>query len=212
MQPYFHPFLLKQAFEHLGGELKARESGRYEITFVPGIIRERDRQISGRDARNTDPVLRKYERVCFEKQYVRLTDRVGAAMASLIHPAHPLMHAIVDLMLERHRNKLKQGAVLIDPNDSGLVPRLLFMIDHSLKESGEAGRVISRRLQFVNIDRNGHTTNAGWAPHLDLQAIDTADQKLIEDILSEAWITRDMEAVALAQTLQRISSPNTSRK
>ncbi|WP_300339593.1 helicase-related protein [Accumulibacter sp.] len=197
LQPYFIRSFFKQAFEHLGGELKARESGRYEITFVPGIIRERDRQISGRDARHTDPVLRKYERVCFEKQYVRLTDRVGAAMASLIHPAHPLMHAIVDLMLEQHHNKLKQGAVLVDPNDSGLIPRLLFMIDHSLKESGEAGRVISRRLQFVDIDRNGHTTNAGWAPHLDLQAIDTADQKLIEDVLSDAWITRDLEAVAL---------------
>ena len=107
-------------------------------------------------------------------------------------------------MLEQHRNKLKQGAVLIDPNDSGLIPRLLFMIDHSLKESGEAGRVISRRLQFVDIDRNGHTMNAGWSPHLDLQAIDTADQKLIEDALSDAWITRDLEAVALAHASSTI--------
>jgi hypothetical protein len=71
----------------------------------PGIIRERDRQISGRDSRNTNPVLRRYERVCFEKQYVRLADRVGAPMASLIHPAHPLMQSVTDLVLEQHRKQ-----------------------------------------------------------------------------------------------------------
>jgi hypothetical protein len=64
---------------------------------VPATIRERDRQISGRDIRNTDPVLRRYERVCFEKQYVRLMDRVGAPMASLMHPGHPLMQSVTDL-------------------------------------------------------------------------------------------------------------------
>jgi hypothetical protein len=31
-------------------------------------------------------------------------------MASLIHPGHPLMQSVTDLMLEQHRNKLKQGA------------------------------------------------------------------------------------------------------
>ncbi len=207
MQPYFIRSFFKQAFEHLGGELKTRESGRYEITFVPGSIRERDRQISGRDLRNTDPVLRKYERVCFEKPYVRLIDRVGAPMASLIHPAHPLMHATVDLVLEQHRNKLKQGTVLVDPNDRSVVPKLLFMIDHSVKESGQQQKdqqqnnsvqVISRRLQFVEIDAKGNTGNAGWAPHLDLQPIDSADHHWIEDVLSEAWISRDLESLALA--------------
>ena len=204
LQPYFIRSFFKQAFEHLGGELKGRESGRYEITFVPGIIRERDRQISGRDTRNTDPVLRKYERVCFEKQFVRQVDRVDSPMASLIHPAHPLMHSVVDVVLERHRNKLKQGAVLVDPNDTSLVPKLLFMIDHSVKEGGESGLVVSRRLQFVETDQNGNATAAGWAPHLDLEPIDVIDHTHIEDVLAAPWITRDLESVALAHASERL--------
>jgi superfamily II DNA or RNA helicase len=204
LQPYFIRSFFNQAFEQLGGDLKQRESGRYEISFVPGSIRERDRQISGRDVRNADPVLRKYERVCFEKQYVRIVDRIGAPMASLIHPAHPLMHSVVDIVLEQHRNKLKQGAVLIDPNDNSVTPKLLFMLDHCVKEGGEADRVISRRLQFVEIDQAGNATNAGWAPHLDLHPIDAADHKLIEDVLGSSWITRDLETVALGHASSRM--------
>ena len=204
LQPYFIRSFFNQAFEQLGGDLKQRESGRYEISFVPGSIRERDRQISGRDVRNADPVLRKYERVCFEKQYVRILDRIGAPMASLIHPAHPLMHSVVDIVLELHRNKLKQGAVLVDPNDSSVTPKLLFMLDHCVKEGGEADRVISRRLQFVEIDQAGNATNAGWAPHLDLHPIDAADHKLIEDVLGSSWITRDLETVALGHASSRM--------
>jgi superfamily II DNA or RNA helicase len=204
LQPYFIRSFFSQAFEQLGGDLKPRESGRYEITFVPGSIRERDRQISGRDTRNADPVLRKYERVCFEKQYVRLLDRVGASMASLIHPAHPLMQSVVDLVIEQHRNKLKQGTVLVDHNDSSLDPKLLFMLDHSVKEGGEAGRIISRRLQFVEIDEQGNASNAGWAPHLDLHPIDAADHKVIEDVLGADWITRDLESLALAHASSKL--------
>ena len=89
LQPYFIRSFFTQAFQQLGGELRPREPGRYEITHVPAIIRERDRQITGRDRRNADPVLRRYERVCFEKQYVRVLDRVGAPMASLLHPGPP---------------------------------------------------------------------------------------------------------------------------
>lgn len=98
------------------------------------MIRERDRRITGRDVRHVDPVLRRYERVCFEKQYVRLIDRAGSPMASLLHPAHPLMQSVTDLVLEQHRNKLKQGAALVDHSDTGITPKLLFIVDHCVKD------------------------------------------------------------------------------
>jgi len=169
LQPFFIRSFFSQAFQQLGGKLRPREPGRYEITNVPAIIRERDRQITGRDRRNADPVLRRYERVCFEKQFVRLTDRVGAPMASLLHPGHPLMQSVTDLVLEAHRNKLKQGAVLVDPADMGLTPKVMFIIDHSVKEGADPVHVVSRRMQFVEIDPKGNAINAGWAPHLDLE-------------------------------------------
>lgn len=198
LQPYFIRSFFNQAFLQLGGELRPREQGRYEITHVPANIRERDRQITGRDRRNLDPVLRKYERVCFEKQYVRLTDRVGAPMASLLHPAHPLLQSVTDLVLEQHRNKLKQGAVLIDPSDMGLTPKVMFIIDHCVKEGADSSHVVSRRMQFVEIDPQGTAINAGWAPHLDLEPISKEDTVLIEDLLGAPWITQNLEEQALA--------------
>ncbi|MHB1752167.1 MAG: helicase-related protein [Acidiferrobacter sp.] len=198
LQPYFIRSFFHQAFQQLGGELRPREPGRYEITHVPANIRERDRQITGRDRRHANPVLRRYERVCFEKQYVRLTDRVGAVMASLIHPAHPLMQSVIDLVLEQHRPTLKQGTVLVDPTDTGLTVKALFIIDHSVKEGADSTPVVSRRMQFVEIDPQGRAINAGWAPHLDLEPISDADRGLIADILAAPWITQNLEQQALA--------------
>ena len=198
LQPFFIRAFFNQAFAALGGELRPREPGRFEITNVPAIIRERDRQITGRDRRNADPVLRRYERVCFEKQYVRLTDRVGAPMASLLHPGHPLMQSVTDIVLEQHRNKLKQGAVLVDPSDLGVTPKVMFIIDHRVLEGQDPSRVASRRMQFVEIDAAGTTINAGWAPHLDLEPLDASDMALIQDVLAAPWIAKDLEHAALA--------------
>lgn len=198
LQPFFIRAFFNQAFSSLSGELRSREQGRYEITNVPAIIRERDRQITGRDRRNADPVLRRYERVCFEKQFVRLTERVGAPMASLLHPGHPLMQSVTDIVLEQHRNKLKQGTVLVDPSDLGLAPKVMFIIDHSIKEGFDPNRVASRRLQFVEIDSAGQAINAGWAPHLDLEPLEASDLPLIQDVLALPWIANDLEHAALA--------------
>ena len=124
--------------------------------------------------------MKKYERICFEKDMVRVH---GKPMADLIHPGHPLMHAATDLVLSAHRSKLKQGAVLVDPNNDGVEPRILFMVDHSVREAnGDQPLVASRRLQFVEIDQHGNAFHAGWAPHLDLQPIDDYDLQLVQDV------------------------------
>ncbi|MFZ4535585.1 helicase-related protein [Propionivibrio sp.] len=198
LQPYFIRSFFNQAFQRLGGELRPREQGRYEITHVPANIRERDRQITGRDRRNADPVLRRYERVCFEKQFVRVADKIGAPMASLMHPGHPLMQSVTDIVMEQHRNKLKQGAILVDSSDMGITPKVMLIIDHSVKEGADLTHVVSRRMQFVEIDPQGGAINAGWAPHLDLEPIDKADVALIEDVLAAPWITQNLEQQALA--------------
>lgn len=204
LQPFFVRAFFNQAFQSLGGELRPREAGRAEITHVPAIIRERDRQIAGHDRRYNEPVLRRYERVCFEKEHVRVQGRAEAKMASLLHPGHPLMQAVTDIVLEQHRNKLKQGTVLVDPADMGLTPRLIFSIDHSVKEGADQNRVVSRRLQFVEINPQGHAINAGWAPHLDLEPLDPADMAVIQDVLAAPWIARDLEQLALAHASQHL--------
>ena len=204
LQPYFIRAFFSQAFERLGGDLKPRGFGRFEITHVPALIRERDRQIQGRDRRNMNPVTPKYERVCFEKSRIRVDDKPGEALASLLHPAHPLMQSVVDLTIEQHRSKLKQGSVLLDPNDESIEPKLMLMLDHSVKEGGESGVVVSRRLQFVTIDPSGRIDNAGWAPHLDLTPLDEIQTKMVADQLEAPWIKKDLEQVALAHASEKL--------
>lgn len=204
MQPFFIRAFFQQAFKQLGGELRPRESGRFEINHVPALIRERDRQITGRDRRHVLPVLKRYERVCFEKEAVRISDRAGAAMASLLHPGHPLMQSVTDIVLEQHRNALKRGTVLVDPADAGTEPHVLFMLDHSVREGADTARVASRHMQFVHIDAAGQAIHAGWAPHLDLQPISAADQQRVADILNASWITHDLERMAMAYAASQL--------
>lgn len=197
LQPFFIRSFFVQGFGRYGGECRQREPGRWEITNVPYKVRERDRLLQNRDRRYPAPVLVKYERVCFEREYVRLLDRVGAAMASLIHPGHPLMQAVVDLVIEEGRGTLRQGAVFVDPHDPGTEPHVLLILEHEVMEGTDTRRAISRRLQFVALPETGEARSAGYAPHLDLEPIGEADRALVADVLDAEWITHDLERTAL---------------
>ena len=197
LQPYFIRAFFTEALRQLQGEMRPREAGRFEIRHVPADIRQHDKVIG----KSRMPVLRQYERICFEKHHTRLR---GKPMAALIHPGHPLMHAITDLTLQRHRPSLKQGAILVDPNDDGTTPSALFMVDHKVRQATGDAALVSRRLQFVTIPQAGDASNAGWAPHLDLLPIEAADQNLIQDILDSQWLHRDLENEALHYALQQL--------
>ena len=195
LQPFFVRSFFMKAFAALGGTIHPREAGRFEITFVPTTIRERDRLITGRNRRDLAPVLKRYERVCFTRDAVRPLDKPGLGFAQLLHPGHPLMLAVSDLVLEQHSNLLRQGAILVDPTDEGMEPHLLFLLTHEVT-SGD-GMVLSKRLQFVRVAPDGSAAFAGWAPHLDLEPLDAASRPLLKDLLSAQWISADQEARAL---------------
>ncbi|MDR0173491.1 helicase-related protein [Enterobacter sichuanensis] len=198
LQPFFIRAFFQEAFQRLGGDLREREQGRYEIRHVPAVIRERDRTIG----ESRTPVLPRYERVCFEKQLTRPT---GKVLAELLHPVHPLMHSVLDLTLQAHRGKLKQGAVLVDPADDGDEPRLIIMLEHSVRETAEQAKSIaSRRLQFVAIDRACQASYAGWAPHLDLVPISEGDLALVQDILCSPWLSQPLEPLALQLASEKL--------
>jgi superfamily II DNA or RNA helicase len=196
LQPYFVRTFFMKAFAALGGSIHPREAGRFEITNVPASIRGRDRLITGRNRRDLAPVLKRYERVCFTREAVRPLDKPGAPFAAMLHPGHPLMLAVSDLLLEQHGNLLRQGTILVDPADDGEEPHLLFLLTHEVK-SGD-GQVLSKRLQFVRVAPDGSATFAGWAPHLDLESLAPADRLLLKDMLTAPWIRTDQEQRALA--------------
>ncbi len=198
LQPYFVRTFFFKAFEQYGGTIHPRESDRYEVTHVPALIRERDRMITGRNRRELAPVVKRYERVCFTKEAVRPIDKPGLPFATMLHPGHPLMLSLSDLILEQNGNLLRQGAVLVDPADDGIEPHLLFLLTHEIK-SGD-NLTLSKRLQFVRVTADGKASFGGWAPHLDLEALDPTDRLLLKDVLGASWIRADLEqrAVALA--------------
>jgi superfamily II DNA or RNA helicase len=211
LQPYFIKAFFFEAFKALGGEWRAdREEGRHELIKVPAEIRERDRVLAGRLG-EAPPVLKRYDRICFEKKYMA---GAGGKQAELMHPGHPLMQAMLDLMLERHRKTLKNGAVLLDPNDMGTEPRLLFMLEHRvLDESArvEAPVDVSRELHFVTLAPDGTPTVAGPGPHLDLVSLDAADRDLVLPHLPSAWHNDQVERTALAYAAGALAQPHFER-
>ena len=196
LQPFFVRSFFQRAFGTLDGSMHPRETGRFEITHVPASIRERDRLITGRNRRESVPVLRRYERVCFTKEAVRPQERPGLRAAVMLHPGHPLMITVTDIVLERNGNLLRQGAILVDPADEGVEPSLLFLLTHEI-HSGDR-QVLSKRLQFVRVRPDGQASFAGWAPHLDLEPLLAEDRPLLEGLLDEPWIRADQEQRALS--------------
>ena len=148
LQPHFIRSFFLEAFEHLGGTIHKREPGRYEIKHVPLAIRERARQ---RSHGHGVPVHRTYERIYFEKD-----NGEGLPPTAFVCPGHPLLDATIDLILERHRDLLKRGAVLVDETDPGEDPRALVYLEHAVQDARTdrdgKGQVVSRRLQFVEIE------------------------------------------------------------
>ena len=68
LQPHFIAAFFLEAFEQLGGSVRQREPERYEITHVPAVIRNRGRQVGV-----GEPILRRYERICFDKELISIS-------------------------------------------------------------------------------------------------------------------------------------------
>jgi len=202
LQPHYIESFFLEAFQRLGGKWKQREPRRYEITHVPAPVRNRDRLI-GTGA----PVLPRYERIAFEKA---LISPHGQPLAAFVSPGHPLLYATIDLTLERHRDLLRRGAVLVDERDTGVTPRVLFYLEHaiqdaSLTRSGER-RVISRKMLHVEIDAAGTARHLQYAPYLDYRPLSEGEPG-IEAILARpecGWIGRDLEQKAQTHAVSRI--------
>jgi SNF2 family DNA or RNA helicase len=194
LQPHYVEEFFLEAYRRLGGTARQREPRRYELTHVPAPIRNRDRQIGV-----GDPVLERYERIVFEKPLIAPS---GQPLAAFVCPGHPLLDSVLDLTLERHRDLLKRGTVLVDEKDPGTTPRVLFFLEHAIQDAtvtqlGDR-RTISRRMLYVEMDASGKTSNLHYAPYLDYRPL-LGDEPNADALFARselAWITRDLEQKA----------------
>lgn len=200
LQPHFIASFFLESLKRLGGKYYEREPRRYEITYVPPGIRSRNRLT---DTRTT--ILHRYERIVFEKDLINVP---GKPPASFVCPGHPLLDATLDVVLEQNRDLLKQGTILIDPNDLGWESRLLFYLEHTIQDActDNAGkrREVSRQLQFIEIDANGNTHNAGYAPFLNYRPLTDEEQTLLSTLLNTPWLKEDLESQALSYAVTEL--------
>ena len=201
LQPYFIERFFVKAFTGLKGQIRRRESGRYEITYVPSAVRNKNAAEGFGES-----VTQRYERICFDKEHQNVP---GQKPATLIYPGHPLMKAVIDIILEQNASLMKQGSVFIDEGDMSDKPRLLAYIESSIQDGTTlpdgSRRIISRRLHFVELDGHGGAKNAGYAPYLDYRAPDEEELKAVMDYLpSQQWLTHDVEQAAVNYAVSSI--------
>jgi SNF2 family DNA or RNA helicase len=202
LQPHYIESFFNEAFQRLGGAVKQREARRYEITHVPAPVRNRDRLIG-----IGEPVLPRYERIAFEKSLVAPQ---GQPLAAFICPGHPLLDSVIDLTLERHRDLLKRGAILVDERDEGTEPRVLFFLEHEIQDAtltrSGARRVISKRMLYIELDSAGSTRDIQYAPYLDYRPLVLGEPD-VETILLRSecgWIDRGLEHTAQAHAIEHV--------
>lgn len=181
LQPHFIRSFFIEAFQHLGGIIRPREAGRWEITRVPAALR-----------RGGPPVAERYERVCFDKKHL-----AGPPAAAFLCPGHPLLNATIALTLEQHRGLLSRGALLIDDAGQSSELRALYYLEHAIQDGRPwqhgPRRIISQRLQFVEIDETGAARDAGPAPYLDYRPATAAERDILQPILQERKFPANFE-------------------
>ncbi len=192
LQPCHVQSFFVEAFKHLGGKIARREKGRWEITHVPRALRELDRQLS-----TGVSIQKRYERICFEKEHIN-----QQPVATFVYPGHPLLEAVIGIIREKFGHLTKQGAIFVDETDSSESLSVVVLLEHEVRDgrklSSERPNIVSSRLQFAAIDASGAATDAGIAPHLNLRAASREEIAMVEDLLAEEWLSKDMEKAAIS--------------
>ena len=131
-------------------------------------------------------------------------------MAAFICPGHPLLDAVIDLTLGRHRDLLRRGTVLVDERDFGRDPRVLFFLEHSIQDatrlpSGER-RTVSRRMLYVEMRESGEVRHLNYAPYLDYRPL-AEDEPTARALLTRpefGWVMRGLEQRAQSYAIASV--------
>ncbi len=202
LEPHFIEAFFVEAMRRLGGRMSEREDGRYEVLEVPFSVRSHDMRIG-----IADPVLRSYERICFEKERVQIP---GGVTADLVCPGHPLLDATVSVILEQSLGTLRQGAVLVDDDETADTPRFLFYVESAIQDGtvlpDGTKKTVSRAVHFVEIDYDGNTFDAGYAPYLDYRPATEAERASMEAVFAEelGWLESDPDKIATDFAIRNI--------
>jgi superfamily II DNA or RNA helicase len=200
LQPYFIQHFFLEAFKQLDGTIKECESGRYQIKRIPDMLRT--------FSKDKWPILNKYDRICFDKNKCKLPKKVEA---SLLAHGHPLLDATINFLLERHKDLLKRGTILIDDKDLSAQVRHLFYVEDSVQDGillpNGKNRIISKHIHFVEFKEDGEVLviNGTGAPYLDYAKPNEKEKDVILKFISEkTFLTTDIERKVLDYAVSNI--------
>ena len=202
LQPHYIESFFLEAFQRLGGTVKQREPRRYEVTHVPAPVRNRDRLIG-----IGEPVLPRYERIAFEKSLVAPQ---GQPLAAFVCPGHPLLDAVIDLTLERHRDLLSAARCWWTSATRARSRAC------SSTSSTHPGREPHRARASAASSPSGCSTSSStptgttrhlhYAPYLDYRPL-AEDEPGVDAILARpecAWISRELEQKAQGYAIAHV--------
>ncbi len=194
LQPHHIQSFFLEAFSRLGGRIHERESARFQITRVPPAILRRAADRPGPQIF----IPNRYERVTCRKELLTVQ---GKPVADLLAPGHPVLDMTVDEYLDRTRDVLDRGTILVDETDSSSAPRSLVCLQNDVLDG--RGMIVSRRLHFVELHEDGTASDAGPAPYLDFRPPKEEERELVLRYVGQSGVQGDdIEQRALSHAAQ----------
>ena len=189
LQPGYIAAFFIPAFERLGGQVRKREKGRYEITRVPARLIDIARRLN-----RWSPVSEQYERITFELGRMHPD---GLADASLIAPGHPLLHAVIEATIDDLGTALKQGTVLVDRRTKqASEPMLMFSVEQRIENS--LADPVSHHFDYPLLEQDGTVTVSAAPPYLDYDRPEPDEATVITEFVGSEWGRQNHEKIVRA--------------
>lgn len=184
LQPGFVAAFFIPAFERLGGRIRDRRDGTYEIRRVPSALVR-----AGRSINRWNPVTERYERVTFDLD--RFSSESGAK-PTLLAPGHPLLAAVLKETIERDRSALSSGTILVDRRNAPIAsPTLVYIVEQRIETAD--GAKVSHHFDYVLLSQDGSMTLTQTPPFLDFDAPTDEEMPLIAQLLNSDFVTTNHE-------------------
>ncbi|MDR2896881.1 MAG: DUF3883 domain-containing protein [Propionibacteriaceae bacterium] len=200
LQPGYIQAFFIPAFTRLGGRVRYRESGRWQILRVPARVQDQARR-----ANRWAPIPDQFERITFTTERIRVE---AGADATLIAPGHPLLQAVIDLTITDLGRTLRDGTVFVDRRDNqdtaasllfaveqkidNLAPRPLIDGDSPHLDGPNAGAyTVDRHFEYVQLSPNGDIRVPLVPPYLDYDAPTPDEETRIQQVLAQDWLRTD---------------------
>ena len=189
LQPGYIAAFFISALARLGGRIRKREQGRYEITRVPTRVIDTARRLN-----RWAPVAEQYERITFE--FARMHPD-GLADAALIAPGHPLLHAVIEATIDDLGPTLKQGTVLVDRRTKQAdTPMPMFSVEQRITKT--AADTVSHHFDYPLLEQDGAVAVSAAPPYLDYDRPGPGETDAISQIVGSDWARQSHDRLVRA--------------